>query len=297
MRKHEIQSWPSTGLRRLGRRVRELTYSEGFLTVVRRLPFGSGLRRAYQWLVGGADDILRVSLGDSEVLFRVRSPREYRLIEADLLRFEKFFLDELTISLKKGDVFLDVGGALGEFAVPMARIVGPEGLVITLEPEIGAFTALEANVRLNRFTNIRLFKTALSDQRGEAKLWCDGACPTLFRALAGSASDADTLHEGSASGSELVSVEVGDELLEREHLPLPKAVKIDVEGFEYQVIRGLNRTLGDTACQLLCCEIHPPVLPQGITAQVIIDEIKSLGFKKTVVHERASQIQLIATKG
>lgn len=297
MRNREIQLWTSTGLRRLGRQVRELTYRESFLTLVRRLPFGTGLRRGYQWLVGGADDILRVSVGDSEVLFRVRSPREYRLIEADLLRFEKFFLDELTISLKKGDVFLDVGGALGEFAVPMASILGPDGLVIAVEPEISAFSALEANVRLNRFANVRLFRTALSDQRGEAKLWCDGACPTLFRAPAEGALDADTPHKDSANASESVSVEVGDELLRREHLPLPKAVKIDVEGFEYQVIRGLNRTLADAACQLLCCEIHPPVLPPGITAQVIIDEIKSLGFKKTVFQERASQIQMIATKG
>ena len=296
MRNDDIQSRPSTSLRRLGRRVRELTYSEGFLTVVRRLPFGTGLRRGYQWPVGGADDILRISVGDSEVLFRVRSPREYRLIEADLLRFEKFFLDELTISLKKGDVFLDVGGALGEFTIPMATVVGPEGLVIAVEPEIGAFAALEANLRLNRFTNVRLFKTALSAQRGEAKLWCDGACPTLFRAPAAGVSCAGTPYEASASASESVSVEAGDELLEREHLPLPKAVKIDVEGFEYQVIRGLNRTLGDIACQLLCCEIHPPVLPPGIAAQSIIDEITSLGFKRTVFQERASQIQMIATK-
>lgn len=291
------QSWASNGLRRQGRWLKELTYREGFLKVVRRLPFAKALRNGYLWLAGGGDNILRVKVGESEVLFRVQSPREYRGIESSFLGKERFFLDILAHELREGDVFLDVGSARGEFAIPMAKVVGSGGLVIAVEPEINAYTRLKADVRLNGFTNVRLFRTALSDQCGEAKLWCDGACPTLFRAPSESAPDTSNLPPVPSGSSELVIVDVGDLMMDREHLPIPKAVKIDVEGFEYNVIRGLTRTLRDSACKLICCEIHPPALPRGITAQAVIDEVKSLGFQKATYRDRSGQVQMVACKG
>jgi len=85
-------------------------------------------------------------------------------------------------------------------------------------------------------------------------------------------------------------------MMDRERLPVPKAVKIDVEGFEYNVIRGLKQTLGHPACKTLCCEIHPYCLPDGITPQVIIDEVKSLGFGRITSVHRVGEIQIAASK-
>lgn len=285
-----------SGLRRHVGWLKELTYNERFLKAARRLPFSRSLRSVYQMLSGGGDNILRVTRGESEVLFQVHSPREYRAIESNLLGLEQFFLGALELELREGLVFLDVGSSFGEFVIPMAKKVGSAGMVIGIEPEIDSYKKLEANVRLNGFRNVRLFRTALSDQGGEAQLWCDGACPTLWRDPLVAARRPSTTSNPSAA-SELVSVEVGDHLMERERLPIPRAVKIDVEGFEYQVIRGLSRTLRDQACNLLCCEIHPPALPSGITPQVIIDEVKSLGFREPVLQDRCGQIQMVTSKG
>jgi hypothetical protein len=89
---------------------------------------------------------------------------------------------------------------------------------------------------------------------------------------------------------------MGDEVLDRECLPVPAAAKIDVEGYEFHVIRGLRRTLTNLSCRLLCCEIHPAFLPSGINPQTVIDEVKGLGFNNVVLHERSGQIHMVARK-
>jgi hypothetical protein len=73
-------------------------------------------------------------------------------------------------------------------------------------------------------------------------------------------------------------VEKGDRLVAEEHLPLPRAVKIDVEGNEYAVIQGLRHTLAQPVCKMVCCEIHPHLLPASVHAESILELLKSLGF-------------------
>ena len=288
----------SSALRWPGRQIRRLTYRQGFLVVARKLPFANFLRKGYQWLAGGTHNILRVNWGAHELLFLVHSPDEYRRIEADIFRLERYFLEALMAELKDGDVFLDVGSDRGVFVVPQSKAVGKNGLIIAFEPRSKTFGYMEANVKLNGLTNVRLFKAALGDEQGRFRLWCDGATPSLLHVPTEGLLDPSLSSSSTASGiSEWADVYVGDRIIEREHLPAPTAVKIDVEGFEYRVIRGLKRTLGNPACKMLCFEIHPYVLADGITPQVLIDEVKSLGFGEVTSIRRGSELQVIARKG
>ena len=72
----------------------------------------------------------------------------------------------------------------------------------------------------------------------------------------------------------------GDELVAAEKLPTPRAVKIDVEGYEHSVIQGLRHTLSEPACEMICCEIHPSMLPSGIKPEAVLSLVDSLGFKQ-----------------
>jgi hypothetical protein len=75
-----------------------------------------------------------------------------------------------------------------------------------------------------------------------------------------------------------VVLENGDRLVAEEKLHLPRAVKIDVEGYEQSVIAGLSHTLAQAECELVCCEIHPHLLTAGARADDILEQLKSLGF-------------------
>ena len=290
-------SWFATGLADPARALKKLSYNPRLLAVARGLRLSNFLRKCYQSVTSGKQNILKVNLGKFDVLFQVHSAEEYRTLEHFFLSFEKDFIDVLLSSLAEGDVCLDVGSSLGEFAVPLSKAVGSSGLVLAVEPERGACEQLEANLKLNGSSNVRLLRTALGDECKESCLsWKDGSCPSLAGVTVQDHNVLSTTAPGATNGVETVNVEIGDQLMDRERLPIPKAVKIDVEGYEFQVIRGLSRTLRNATCTLLCCEIHPSFLPAGTTPQLIIDEVKSLGFTDMVLGERYAQIHMIARK-
>ena len=277
--------------------LREFSYNPRVLALARGLHLTNMLRKCYQWVTGGKREILKVRLGGFEVLFHVRSAVDYRNIEHYFVSYERDFFDALVSSLAEGDVLLDVGSSIGQITVPIAKVVGKSGLVIAVEPEANACAELEANLRLNASSNVRILRMALGDARREGRLaWKDGGCPSLVNVSPQDQEIASKMAPSATRGLELVSVEVGDQVMEREGLPIPQAVKIDVEGFEFQVISGLRQTLRNASCRLLCCEIHPAFRPGGTTPQLIIEEVKSLGFKNLDLRERSGQIHVVARK-
>jgi FkbM family methyltransferase len=167
--------------------------------------------------------------------------------------------------------------------------VGARGQVIAFEPEDQAYNQLHENLRLNQLSNVRVVKKALGEQNASGRIFVGGeACPSLL------AHEEDALQQ---TASQEVDIVEGDWLVHTEGLPIPRAVKIDVEGFECSVLRGLRQTLADPACVLLCCEIHPPFLPAGVGPSTIIDLTKSLGFSRVEIPPQAARIHLVASKG
>jgi precorrin-6B methylase 2 len=51
------------------------------------------------------------------------------------------------LDLKSGDVVFDVGAHIGTFSLKAARLVGEDGLVVALEPELENCNLLEVNVK------------------------------------------------------------------------------------------------------------------------------------------------------
>src|SRR5678816_4095532 len=80
-------------------------------------------------------------------------------IDSDLSReifsnnFENNELVFLKKYLKKGDVFVDIGGNIGLFSIHACHHVGKEGRVITYEPTPRTYDRLMENVTLNSFAN------------------------------------------------------------------------------------------------------------------------------------------------
>jgi FkbM family methyltransferase len=245
------------------------------------------LKRTYCRLFGPDGGVVSLEVDGVTIKLLVHT----QLMADDLkgLQGEGPMLELMMKTLRPGDCAYDVGAEMGLFTFFLAKIVAEQGLVVAFEPYSEAYERLEDNRVLNGSCNVRPFRLALSDHSGEGMLysgWPDYA-PTL-RDFHGTAN--------GFSWAERLRIVEGDRLVAEQRLPIPRAVKIDVEGAEDSVIRGLSRTLSDPGCELLCCEIHPGALPAGVTPDTILARINSLGFSRTEVRPRLNTLHALCRK-
>jgi 23S rRNA G2069 N7-methylase RlmK/C1962 C5-methylase RlmI len=66
------------------------------------------------------------------------------------------------VSLNHGDTVVDVGANIGAFTMQAAKIVGPGGRVISIEPAPDSASRLEENISLNNLTNVETIRVAIS---------------------------------------------------------------------------------------------------------------------------------------
>jgi FkbM family methyltransferase len=188
--------------------------------------------------------------------------------------------------VQAGDVFLDVGSNLGLFTVFAAKAAGPGGTVVALEPETSAHNRLTENIRLNDLHNVKLFKLALSD-----------VCATRKLILGDPSGVSQSAHLADDGGpSEIVETVEYDWLAAKQSLPTPRVVKIDIEGHEFAALKGMRATLSNPSCAALFCEVHPPALPKGVTAEQVIELIQSFGFDSIRTKKRFAEFHIVATR-
>lgn len=260
--------------------VRRWSYNAGVARVVRVMGLGRMARSVYGRVFRPRDGLFRVETAGVQARFAAPTPEEFRVIELAWLG-ERTLIDSLLHILHPGDVFYDVGANRGLFTIMAARALGPSGVVYAFEPERTAFEVLQRNIALNELTNVRAMPSALSDHNGSANL-----------SPAADLIQTSRLVENASLGTYHVEIATGDSLA----LPVPAVIKIDVEGHEYAVLRGMTKLLAHENCRAVFCEVHPDVLPQGVTLSMIQDFVRSAGFGRTTTSTRGAQVHLGALK-
>jgi len=261
--------------------VRWLSYRPAPTAIVRALHLQSPARRLYYRLFRAERNVVTAQCAGLSALFHASDPQEFRTIELAVLS-ERAMLEAVLSTLHPGDVFWDIGSNRGLFAIFAAQRVGPHGRVYAFEPESDTFDKLTANLQLNESSNVQPLRIALSDHRGSG---------SLIRASREGLSQGSRLGEDGVD-TERVELVDGDGL----SLSVPEAVKIDVEGHEYAVVRGMRRTLSQPRCRAVFCEIHPDRLPPGIDQDALCALIRELGFQEITVQQRGSELQATALK-
>jgi FkbM family methyltransferase len=250
--------------------------------VVRRLGVQRAARRSYYWLFGGEGDVIQLRCGGISARFHAADAQEFRTVELALLS-ERSTIESLLSTLRPGDVFWDVGSNRGLFAIFAAKRVGSDGMVFAFEPESTCHAKLVANVHLNRLENVRALQCALSDRQGEG---------ALTRAQDTQLSQGSRLVDVRSDDTDTVEVTTADSL----NLPPPHVVKIDVEGHEYQALRGSQQVLSHPACRAIFCEVHVDRQPAGVSADAVRALIRSFGFAEVERHERGTELQIVGLK-
>jgi FkbM family methyltransferase len=134
--------------------------------------------------------------------------------------------------LAPGRTFIDVGANIGYHA--LLASVGGQSPVVAIEASPRIFRMLQDEVRVNDAGSVRLVNAAVSDQTG--------SCAVYGGPLGNIGLSTTVRQRGFDAEAEVVAAPLGD-LLEPQELRTAQLVKIDVEGGEDAVLRGMTECL------------------------------------------------------
>ena len=139
-------------------------------------------------------------------------------------------------TLHTGAVFYDIGANVGFFSLIASRLVGECGRVYAFEPEPKNISLIYRNIRLNQSDNISVIEAAVSQESGVSRLY--------IAEYAGGHSlyQDDHPFPGTEVTIPVPTVSL-DGLVDSKKILPPSMVKIDVEGGEVEVLKGMNRIL------------------------------------------------------
>lgn len=174
----------------------------------------------------------------------------------------QLFLREFLIPT---DTVVDVGANRGEFSLFVAHVV-PQGQVISFEPSPIAAATLRYDLTRNMIRNVTVNQIGLSDENKQSEL-------TAPRHNSGEGSLVSQQFADSASF--MVSVRPGDALLAD---IMPTLIKIDVEGYELRVLKGLKNTI-HRCHPVIITEIERSHLARcGSSPEQIKELLETLGY-------------------
>ena len=174
--------------------------------------------------------------------------------------------------LHPGDTFIDIGANVGYFSVLASRLVGREGHVVAVEASDVFQDRLAQNARLNRCKNIRQVRAAVSDKQ-----------QTLTFILASNKNmGANSIVPWDGPAESVFDVEAYPlaDLLDADEIAKARIIKIDVEGAEGSVVRGmapiLDRLRDDVE---ITVEVTPERMEQlGDSVEELLDTMRAAGF-------------------
>lgn len=174
--------------------------------------------------------------------------------------------------LKPGDGFVDVGANVGVFSVLAAQLVGDKGQVVAIEASPVFHHRLLQQARLNGCRNIRAVNAAVSDRRERLTF--------VLASSRNMGANSIVPYDGPAESTFETEALPLPELLDPAELANARVIKIDVEGAEGGVVRGLAPVLDRLRPDAeITVEVTPARMAQlGYSAQELLTTMTDAGF-------------------
>ena len=166
----------------------------------------------------------------------------YGAFEKPLLFFLRDTLNALITETPKA-IFMDIGANVGHHSIFLSKFASQ---VLAFEPYPKVNMQFKQQIAHNSISNIQIFETGLSDRRETLNYYA----PTGNNEGIGSF-DESSIGKGNTSYGKL-ELQEGDQVIESDSWKDIKLIKIDVEGFEKKVIKGLSRTIEEERPVIVC---------------------------------------------
>ena len=176
-------------------------------------------------------------------------------------------------NLRPGDTFIDVGASVGYYTLLASKLVGPKGKVYSFEPLKENWLVLTKNLAINNLKNVAVFFTALSNKPGfKIKLYGDKV-PGQYSII-----------DSADQEFQEVNNEIFDELNKREKI-IPDMIKIDVEGAQVEVLKGMQ--------DILKTDRELTIILEDYTGEAVEQLVAQYGFKIITTEREPGNYMLV----
>jgi FkbM family methyltransferase len=154
---------------------------------------------------------------------------------------------------KQGDIVIDIGAHLGRYTIIASKRVGINGKVVAIEASPSNFEMLNRNIKLNQLTNIISLNHVVYSKETKVKLYLPGeeSGDTIYNTV---------ILDRARNEDKFVEVNANtlDHLLQSKGIKQEQInwIKIDVEGAEFEVLKGATNILSNSKDIAFLIEIH-----------------------------------------
>ncbi|MDR3653778.1 MAG: FkbM family methyltransferase [Paludibacter sp.] len=195
-----------------------------------------------------------------------------------LCKYIYFSFEEVEISfikkfLKRGDIFFDIGANIGLFSLHASPILGANGHIYSFEPTPETFTRLTRNIELNSFSNVTLENKGLSNKNEflQFHVATNGFDAWNSFAIINELGNSDTIK---------VEVTTLDNYIDTQNISNINLIKLDVEGWELNVLKGAVSLLSSSNSPVLLVEFtETNAFAAGYYCGELFDYVKSFGYE------------------
>jgi FkbM family methyltransferase len=216
------------------------------LYIKRNIGFNSFLYKFLKFFSVGNSILLKVNVPKYNYKFYCRINNEdYTFMTGHEEEIEEHF------NPNDGDIVVDVGAHAGHYTLISSKRVGQNGKVIAIEADPTNFEILNRNIQLNGLTNVIPLNYAAYSKQTKLKLYL----PVEESGF----SIYNTIMVNRAKPEEKfieVNANTLDYLLQQNGIRYANWIKIDVEGAEFEVLKGTINILSNSKNSVLFVEIH-----------------------------------------
>jgi len=180
---------------------------------------------------------------------------------------EPYISRAFTNLIKEGDVVFELGANIGYYALQAATLVRKTGLVYAVEPAPLNIQALRENIKLNNLSNIEVYEVAIGEENGKSRI------------MISEKGNLCTMESIDAHRTFTSSVEVDTMSLDSfmQNKRPPDFLRMDVEGYEYYVIRGMKKLLKAGHPKRMFIEVHFDILREK--AMEMLETLKECNYE------------------
>lgn len=182
---------------------------------------------------------------------------------------------------KEGDIVVDIGAHMGRYTIPSAKSVGVSGKVIAVEAHPYNFGILQHNLKLNKLTNVSALNSAVYSKKANLKLYLpdEDLGYTMHHSVMTNYLSTKYNNEIERKFVE-VEADTLDNLLKSSGITTVNWIKIDVEGAEYEVLKGAREILSTKKPISILVEVHGKET-YGPTIELLRSNNFNIEFERT----------------